>query len=36
VYELLELIDALRDERARERRLSEQELSARLHQQIHA
>jgi hypothetical protein len=36
LYELLALIDALRDGRARERRLAEQELSARLHRQLHA
>jgi hypothetical protein len=35
LYELLALIDALRDGRARERRLAEQELTARLHRQLH-
>ena len=35
LYELLALIDALRDGRARERRLAGQELTARLHLQLH-
>lgn len=36
LYEVLALIDALRDGHARARRLAEQELSARLHRQLHA
>jgi hypothetical protein len=36
LYELLALIDALRDGRARERRLAERELVARLRQPLHA
>jgi hypothetical protein len=35
LYELLALIDALRDGRARERRLAGQELAARLRLQLH-
>lgn len=35
LYELLALIDALRDGRARERHLAGQELTARLHQHLH-
>jgi hypothetical protein len=36
LYEMLTLIDALRDGRARERQIAEEELKLRLHLQKHA
>jgi hypothetical protein len=36
LYEILTLVDALRDGRARERRLAEKHLVSRLHRQAHA
>ena len=36
LYEILALLDALRDGRARERRLAEEHLVSLLHRQVHA
>jgi hypothetical protein len=36
LYEILALLDALRDGRAREKRFAEKQLISRLHRQAHA